>query len=667
MLRRTFLTTPLLAHAAEVHYRDYSRILPDYVSRLAAEAHQRRLTALAKLTSADAIAARQSYIRQTLWKIIGGPLERTPLRTRTTGTFQREGYRVENLIYESRPGFHIAANLYIPAGTGPFPGVLFQMGHSRNGKAYTSYQKCCQGLARLGYLVLAFDPMGQGERVYYPQANGNMTRLASSDDEHTLPGRQLLLVGSTSTQIQLWDAVRSLDLLVAHPLCDPKRIASTGQSGGATLTMLLAAVDDRLTTAVICSANTENIACPGFNPPGSTDDAEQNLIDGGTLGIDRWDLLYPFAPKPMLSLVSARDFFGTYSPNYLVNGREEFAHLARVYGLLNASEKVAWEELPLPHALSYASRMRVYNWFEKWLKGSDRNIAAEPATAPEADEKLYASKTGNVVRDLGGKTPLALARDRLQTATTRATAIEIEQMLRVDRVPVSAFTIVSKVPAPAGIRIEAAETASVPGVHLPAWLFHPATEDASKAALLFADAGGRAARWDEGSLYQNLAARGHFVCAADVRGIGDLRPEYPRGAQGHASSHVSEENYAWAGLALGKPLVGQRVSDLLALIGSMRKAAPKRRLILAATGRMCIPALFAAALEPAVDAAWLHQDALSYRKLLESEEYSEPLANFLPGVLLRFDLPEVAALISAPRRLRLSAREPWEAESFVSL
>jgi cephalosporin-C deacetylase-like acetyl esterase len=100
-------------------------------------------------------------------------------------------------------------------------------------------------LARLGYIVLAFDPMGQGERVYYPNAAGQ-TRLASSDDEHTYPGKQMLLVGDTATRFQVWDAIRSLDYLAGHPQVDPARLASTGQSGGGTLTMLLAAVDDRV-------------------------------------------------------------------------------------------------------------------------------------------------------------------------------------------------------------------------------------------------------------------------------------------------------------------------------------------------------------------------------------------------------------------------------------
>src|SRR5204863_2909169 len=201
------------------------------------------------------------------------------------GSSDRAEYRLEKIVYGSQPGFHAAANLYTPtAGEPPFPGVLFQMGHSTNGKAYGVYQQCCQGLAQLGYMVLAFDPMGQGERTYYPRPNGVTTRLRSADDEHTKPGKQLLLVGDTATRMQAWDAFRSLDVLASHPLVDPERLASTGQSGGGTLTMFLIATDNRLASAAVSSGITENFACENFNAPGSVDDAEQNFIDAGPVG-----------------------------------------------------------------------------------------------------------------------------------------------------------------------------------------------------------------------------------------------------------------------------------------------------------------------------------------------------------------------------------------------
>ena len=340
-------------------YRNYSRCLPDYLRGLAADAYQRRNHEIARLTSADRIHARQAWARGTFWKLVGGMPERTPLNARTVGSFERPGYRVEKLVYQSRPEFYVPANLYIPAGKPPFPGVLFQMGHSENGKAADSYQRCCQGLVKLGFLVLAFDPMGQGERIYYPGSDPTRSRLPSADDEHTVPGKQMLLYGDTVSRVQVWDAVRSLDYLAAHPLVDPARLASTGQSGGATITMLLACVDDRLAAAAVMSGNTENVACADYNPPGSTDDAEQDFVYSGPAAFDRWDVLYPFAPKPLLISVSDHDSFGTDSPSYLTSGVEEFEKLKGVYGVLGAGDRLEWADTPLPHGLAYDSRLHV--------------------------------------------------------------------------------------------------------------------------------------------------------------------------------------------------------------------------------------------------------------------------------------------------------------------
>src|SRR5579864_6845006 len=192
-------------------YREYARCLPDFLSDLAEAAYERRNTEIAKLTTSAAIGERQQWVSETFWKLVGGMPERTPLNPRTVGSFDRAGYRLEKVVYESQPGFQVAANLYIPTSDKPpYPGVLFQMGHSTNGKAFGAYQRCCQGLARLGYVVLAFDPMGQGERIYYPADSSPSRSRLGADEEHTYPGRQMILKGITSTRLQTWDSMRSL-------------------------------------------------------------------------------------------------------------------------------------------------------------------------------------------------------------------------------------------------------------------------------------------------------------------------------------------------------------------------------------------------------------------------------------------------------------------------
>jgi dienelactone hydrolase len=631
-----------------VSYRNYPRVVPDFLARLAREAYEKRNRELARLTSADTIGARQRWARETFWNIIGGQPPRTPLNIRSTGSFTRAKYRVERLLYESQPNLHVSANLYIPTFTQPpFPGILFQMGHAPNGKASATYQSCCQGLVQLGFLVLAFDPMGQGERIYYPDASGTRTRLSSPDEEHSVAGRQMLLAGDSASRLQVWDAIRSLDVLEAHPLVDKKRLATTGQSGGGTLSMFLIAGDDRLAAAVVCSGNTENFACANFNAPGSTDDAEQNFPGSGPLGWDRWDLLYPFAPKPLLITVSDRDFFGTYSSNYVSSGWEEFQKLKRIYETLERGERLAWDSTPLPHGLSYDTRLLTYNWLNLWLRGENKATAEEPPVNLEPDETLWASPNGNVVRSFGGETPFELTRKR---KIVRA-AGSLEQALNVIRPERDLRPILLKrVPArKAGI--EAIEVQTEPGVWVPAWVFMPKEPNPSKPSLLLLEPAGRSNRWHEGDMYLALAQQGYVVCVPDLRAVGDLTPEVSRGAEHYARGHDAEDDYAWASLILGRPLLGQRVTDILALSAALARYG--RRVVVGAQGKMTVPAAIAAYLDKTIDSIYLSGGLISFRSLLETEAYKHPFANFAPRILEYPDLPEIMRSL-APRKAILA-------------
>jgi dienelactone hydrolase len=631
-------------------YRDYSRCLPDYLGTLARQALERRNGELNKLTSAAAIEARQKWVRTTFWKLVGGEPARTPLNARTTGRLERDGYRLEKVVYESQPGLHISANLYIPtAGRPPYPGVLFQMGHSLDGKASGLYQRCCQGLVRLGFVVLGFDPMGQGERTYYPGAKPSRTRLGSADDEHTVPGRQMMLFGDSSARLQTWDAVRSLDYLASLPMVDPARLASTGQSGGGTNTMLLAAVDDRLACAAAACPNTENLAVADFHSPGSTDDAEQNFPGSGPVGFDRWDLVYPLAPKPLLVAVSERDFFGTYSPMYIENGREEFGRLASVYEVLGKKSQLAWFSTPLPHGLHYEMRLAIYRWFRRWLQPGLPEVGAEPPTEPETEQALFVSESGNVVRSFQGETPFTLNRKRSVTRTQA----DLRQLLGVDAMGAPRQAQILGRTEFRDTIVEALEVAPAEKVWVPAYLFRP-KQGTLKELVLVLEPSGRNL-WHENELYDQLAQRGYAVCAPDLRGIGDMTPEFARGAARHARSHNSDEHYGWSGLTFGKPMVGQRVSDILALIAGLR-ARPEFASLpvrVAARGMLTVPALFAAALERSIGSLYLAGGLISFRNLADTEDYSHPMSNFIPNLLRHTDLPETAAAI-APRKLVLA-------------
>jgi len=636
------------AAADPIAYRDYSRCLPNYLTALVTAAYRRRSERIAKLTTPAAIRDYQSWARATFLKLAGALPERTPLNVRTTGAFERGQYRVEKLVYESRPGVIVTANLYLPKSAGRYPGVLFQLGHSTDGKGYASYQRCCQGLAQFGYVVLAFDPLGQGERTNFPAQNGWLTRLPSADDEHTVPGRQMLLTGETATGFQLWDAMRSLDVLASHPMVDASKLASTGQSGGGTLTMLLAAADTRLAAAAVSCGNTENFATIPFLSPGSTDDAEQDFVGSAALAFDRWDTLWPLAPKPLLVTTSARDFFGTYSPSYEHSGREEFARLHRAYEVLGAPAKLSHVETALPHGLSYPLRIAIYDWFERHLKQSSREISEEPPTAPEAEEMLWCGPTGNAVRDFQSKPISVLVRERASAIRTQDSPADLRKLLNVQPAVSQSSLVIKDKTRYRTCDISAVEVNSAPGVWLPAWLFLP--KAAGTKLLLILDPNGRNTQWHEDELCHRLASAGVTVCAADIRGIGDLQPGFSPGAVSYTREHQSEENYAWASLILGESLLGQRVTDILAIIRALAAAYPQASVTIAARERMTVPALCAAALEPRITRAYLARHLVSWRSIAESEHYSQPLANFVPDILRHTDLPQIARSM-APRQV----------------
>lgn len=638
------------------YYRSYSKCLPEFLASLAEEAYRKRKAQLERLQTPSEIHGRQQWARDSLWSLIGGQESRTDLNPRVMGSFERAAYRVEKVIYQSRPGTIISANVYYPKiGQAPYPGVLFQMGHAVNGKAYASYQKCCQGLVQLGYVVLAFDPMGQGERIEYPDASGRNSRLGSATAEHDLPGKQMLLLGDSASRYQLWDAIRSLDYLASLEAVDTKRLASTGQSGGGTLTMLLACADERLSAAAVSSGNTEDFACAHFIAPGSTDDAEQDFIGSGPAGFDRWDLLYPIAPKPLLVEVSAHDSFGTYSPNYLLDGREQFESLRRMYKVLGHPDRLSWNSTPLPHGLTYSLRLQIYNWFEKWLKHSDRAIETEPPVAPEVDRQLWVGPTGNVVRDFHSVRCFDRIRKEALSLNRSATRKDW-----TDAVPVSPpspelqFRKLSTVPLD-GARVSAIEINPEAQVWLPAWLFMPAQGKEISSCLMVLDDRGRNAEAHEDGLYHQLARKGLLVCALDVRFIGDTAPDFGAGNPPYQGEHHREEDYAWASLILGRPLLAQRITDAMAGLRGLRNMpeAAGKRISLCARGRLTVPALFAFQASRDAGALYLSGGLISYRSILETEDYRQPLSNFAWNLFRCTDLPILAAE-SAPRPIHLA-------------
>ena len=227
-------------------HREFWNDWPDYITKNMNQARESRRALLARIQSKQQVEARTETVRSQLWELMGGRPEETPLNPRITGTLERNGYRIEKLIFESMPQIYVTANLYVPTGgKPPFLAILAPIGHTGNGKAAMRYQYTYQNLARKGYVVLTWDPFGQGERIQYLQPGTNHTRFHAISMEHTMAGRPMVLFGDAFALYLAWDGIRGLDYLLTRPEVDPQRIGCTGQSGGGTMTMFLGALERR--------------------------------------------------------------------------------------------------------------------------------------------------------------------------------------------------------------------------------------------------------------------------------------------------------------------------------------------------------------------------------------------------------------------------------------
>jgi cephalosporin-C deacetylase-like acetyl esterase len=641
---------------------DYSRDLQRYLIRLSDDARERRRHVIDAISTPQQVLARQQSVVADLWKMLGGPLEKTPLNARVTGVLQRQDYRIEKVVFESRPKLYVTANLYVPAGTGRRPAILGPLGHSDNGKAWPSYQRLFSNLARKGYVVLTYDPFGQGERIQYPGPHPGETLLAGgADGEHDYAGRRLILLGANFGLFRAWDGIRGIDYLLTRPEVDPERIGCCGQSGGATMTQFLAALDSRIRAAVVSEGNTENLAEADVEPPGSADDAEQNIVPALSRGIDRADLLYAFAPKPLLMLITLHDAGHTYSPEYVTGTRDFLDEYKRAYGLLDAGDRVSLQVTTGRHGYAYEMRRATYGWFNRWFEMKDADDG-EVRHEVESDTSLYVTPTGFVATSFGGETALSLTRQM-------SDAVHPGPSPSADDVRTRIRTVLGIEPSPgavpesrvlasirrAGYRAEQFELVSEREIRTPGWLLTPDNAGPSTATVLYV---GEAAAWSsvaEDAFAERLCARGGCrVAAIDVRGRGDCAIGYPPRGRFYFPERIADEAFlTWFTLMLGRPLLGGQVYDTLRAAQYLRsRTNGGGPLSIIGDGPHGVIALLAAALEERIAGVAMRRTITDYRSLAVADRYNQPFGIYAYGILREFDLPDVASA-TAPRPVLL--------------
>jgi cephalosporin-C deacetylase-like acetyl esterase len=606
----------------------------------------RRKTVAAIKTPTD-LERRQKELKARFLAALGGFPEKAPLNARVVGQLRGDGFHVEKVIYESRPSHHVTALLYLPEGKGPFPGVLVPCGHSVNGKAADLYQRACILMAKNGLAVLCYDPIGQGERVQILDSSGKPA-LAGSTTEHTMVGVGALLVGRCTASYRIWDGIRSLDYLASRPEVDAKRLGCTGNSGGGTMTAYLMALDDRIVAAApSCYLTSLERLFATIGPQ----DAEQNIPGQVAFGMEHADYLTMRAPRPTLLCVAKYDFFDE------AGAWASFREATGLYGLLEHGERIALFEYPDKHGFSKPRRQAAMRWMRRWLlKKDDAPVEIEGPLF--SDKELQCTKTGQVLIDFSDKSVVdfnAKAARELAAQRGRKNAKLPAGELRDEVRRLLALPKPGKVrvtpSAQAGSRVTKLTFETEPGIRIPGLLFTPAKASRFTRVTIYLDGAGMAAAARPHGPVEKLVAAGKPVLTLDLRGMGETAPTDRRGES--VKYFGPDWREAFLAQHLSRPLLGQRVHDLLAVVNHLHING-KTDLHVVAVGTAAPAALHAAALEPRIKSLTVDRCIVSWSAVATATINMDQLTNIVPGALAVYDLPELAGLV-APRQLTIRA------------
>ena len=325
--------------------------------------HNDRFTVRAYASAAD-WRERAAYLREHILATAGLlPMpEKAALNAQVFGERHRDNYSVAKVYFESLPGFFVTGNLYRPTGPGPFPAILSPHGHWTYGRLentdVASGPARAINLARQGFVVFAYDMVGYND---------------SRQLAHESLGKRASLWGLSLAGLQLWNSIRSIDFLESLAYVDRARIGATGESGGGTQTFLTAAVDERIAVAAPVNMISLHMqgGCVCENPPGLR------------LDTNNVELAATIAPRPLL-MVSAT---GDWTKETMT---VEYPAMQRLYGLLDARDRVRAVQFDAPHNYNKDSREAVYAWMARWLKNAapDTLVAEKSYRVESAPELL---------------------------------------------------------------------------------------------------------------------------------------------------------------------------------------------------------------------------------------------------------------------------------------
>jgi dienelactone hydrolase len=615
----TLATSAGLGRAAEAAKGN----VHDQILAIAGRQQKERRERFAAVRTREQLAALQKSLRDKFLQLLDGlPDVKGKPAVRSVATIEADDYAIDKLAYESLPGYWVPALLYRPRKVaGRLPAILSPCGHSPVGKANDSYQILHINLAKRGAIVLTYDPVGQGERSQYWDADRGRSRYNLSCGEHAVLGNPLYLLGTSLARYRIWDGMRGIDYLGGRDDVNPERIGCIGNSGGGTLTGYIAALDPRVHTAIPSCYITTLPRRMGNRIQRDPDaDPEQDIFGFVAEGIDHAGLIVLRAPRPTQINAARLDFFP------IEGTRESYGEAQKIYEAAGAADHLQMAEADAKHGLSLTLREAAYAMFDRHLFGraKDDVRGKEIEVKPRPARELLVCAEGQVNVSFKSRHLLPLAVEEFrkrQPAPRRA----LKDLLRLD--PELADFQLTEIALP---------------------------ENAEQTLLVCLN-GIESADWrEEKDFLSALTKQKIAVALLDPRGVGQLRPdlEVKGKAYGDPLDGV-EENIAYNAFLVGKSLLGMRVSDVRAAMARLKEKS--RRIVLLGRRDAALVACFAAAVEPLIQAVAVEDMHLSFWPLFEPTGPMVNAASLLPGLLRDFgDLPDVLNAI-APRRVLAAA------------
>jgi len=585
----------------------------------------------------DLWSAQKHDLREHLERSWGPfPQERCELEPRVLGELEGDGYRVERLVFQTRPGIWMTANAYVPPGSERRPAVLCVHGHWKGAKQDPTVQARCIGLAKLGFFVLVVDAFGAGERGLDKQLGEYHGEMVAA----TLWPAGLALCG-----LQVYENMRAVDYLQSRPEVDADHIGITGASGGGNQTMYAAAYDERFACAVpVCSVGTYRsylgAAC-----------CMCELVPGALSYTEEWALLAMIAPRALMLINATQDSF-QFS---VEQAARSYATARTVYELNGHPNRIRHTVFESKHDYNRDMREAMYGWMTLHLKGEGRgNPIAEPPIETRDREELRCYPGESRPDTFITLPQFAAAEGRKLLSTTHTAPDHLEWWQTDSEQMLNSLLSGAIGPFPSRNRMLLEIQTSDDGLSrlvtfdpergITVTARHEFGKRRPRRLAVLVDLEGmpRTADWE---VTRELRNQGFDLISVDLRATG--RYSQKNDQIRRAPDHNTAEWSIW----IGRPLLGQWVWDLSRLLDVVGSISPGllRDTSLIARGPAGVVALVASALDGRIGRVAIIDSLATY---VSDEPFErQRLGIMAPGILSQVgDVPQLAALC-APRPL----------------